>query len=79
MPSHALTLAAEEDLRGICRYTLETWGPDKADNYLGQIEDCLAGISSGRTQPRSFPHLPDGVCVHRFRHRYTFWMVIERQ
>ena len=48
MPSYDLTLAAEEDLRDIWRYTFETWGPEQADKYLGQFGDCFDGIGSRR-------------------------------
>lgn len=40
MKSYDLTLAAEEDLRGIWEYSCETWGIDQADRYLDQIEAC---------------------------------------
>ena len=39
MASYDLTLAAEEDLRDIWRYTLETWGSEQADKYLDQLGD----------------------------------------
>jgi toxin ParE1/3/4 len=77
MPSYELTLAAEEDLRGIWRYTFETWGPEQADKYLDQLEDCFDSIWSRRTSPKSLPQLPDGVCVHRCQHHYIFWIVID--
>ncbi len=44
MSSYDLTLAAEEDLRGIWRYTYETWGADQAEKYLDQIEACCTAI-----------------------------------
>jgi toxin ParE1/3/4 len=72
MPSHELTLAAEEDLRGIWRYTSETWGPEQADKDLGQLRDCFDAIGSRRTPPRSLPRLPEEVCIHRCQRHYTF-------
>lgn len=78
MPGYQITLAAEEDLRGIWRYTLDTWGPDQADKYLDQIEDCLDAIGVGRVRSRSFHRLPDGVCLHRCQRHYIFWIVIDR-
>ncbi len=78
MPGYQITLAAEEDLRGIWRYTHDTWGPEQADKYLYQIEDCFDAISVGRVHSRSFRRLPDGVYVHRCQHHYIFWIVIDR-
>jgi toxin ParE1/3/4 len=78
MPGYQITLAAEEDLRSIWRYTFDAWGPEQADKYLNQIEDCLDAIGDRRVRSRSFQHLPDGVCVHRCQHHYIFWIVIDR-
>jgi toxin ParE1/3/4 len=78
MSGYQITLAAEEDLRGIWRYTLDTWGPDQADKYLDQIEDCLDAIGVGRVRSQSFHRLPDGVCLHRCQRHYIFWIVIDR-
>jgi toxin ParE1/3/4 len=77
MPGYQITVAAEEDLRGIWRYTLDSWGPEQADRYLEQIEDCLDAIGDGRVRSRSFQRLPDGVCIHRCQHHYIFWIVID--
>lgn len=78
MPGYEITLAAEEDLREIWRYTLDTWGPEQADTYLVQIEDCLEAIGGGRVRSRSSQRLPGGVCVHRCQHHFIFWIVIDR-
>ena len=40
MQSYDLTLAAEEDLRDIWRYTYETWGFEQAETYFDRIEAC---------------------------------------
>lgn len=46
MKSYDLTLAAEEDLRGVWEYSRETWGIDQADRYLDQIEACCEAIGN---------------------------------
>ncbi len=78
MPSYDLTLAAQEDLRGIWRHTFENWGPDKADKYLDQLRHCFDAIAIRRAPSRSLPQLPDEVCIHRCQHHYTFWLAIDR-
>jgi toxin ParE1/3/4 len=78
MPSYDLTLAAEEDLKGVWRYTFETWGPEQADKYLGQLGDCFDAIGSRRAPSRSLPQLPDEICIHRCQRHYIFWRAIDR-
>lgn len=78
MPSYDLTLAAEEDLRGIWRYTFETWGHEQADKYLDQLGDCFDAIAIRRAQSRSLPQLPDEVRIHRCQHHCIFWLAIDR-
>lgn len=78
MASYDLTLAAEEDLRDIWRYTLETWGPEQADTYLDRLGDCLDKIGSRRAPPRSLAQLPDELCIHRCQRHYIFWLEIDR-
>ena len=79
MKSYALTLAAEEDLRGIWRYSHETWGLDQADRYLDQIEACCEAIGDGRAHGKANDALPSGVRVHRCEHHYIFWIAGDRQ
>src|SRR6056297_1525880 len=78
MASYDLTLAAEEDLRDIWRYTLETWGPEQADRYLDRLADCLDEIGRRRAPPRSLPQLPDEVSLQRCQRHYIFWLAIDR-
>ena len=48
MNTYDLTLAAEEDLRAIWRYTYETWGIEQAETYLEQITTCCESVGEGR-------------------------------
>lgn len=78
MASYDLTLAAEEDLRDIWWYTLETWEPEQTDKCLDQLGDCFDTIGSRRAPSRSSPQLPGEVCIHRCQSHYIFWIVIDR-
>ena len=78
MRAYDLTLAAEEDLRSIWRYTYDTWGADQADSYFGQIEDCCDAVGEGRVRSRSFDTLPEGVSIHRCEHHYIVWLDANR-
>lgn len=77
MANYQLTLAAEDDLRGIWRYTYDKWGPEQADMYLDQIGDCLDAIGLGRVHSRSSDKLPDGVYVYRCQKHFIFWIDID--
>ena len=77
MPSYRLTLAAEDDLRGIWRYSSDVWGPEQADTYLDQIGECLDAIGRGRVNSRSFDRLLAGIHVYRCQKHFVFWTVID--
>ena len=44
MKIYDLTLAAEEDLRGIWLYTCKTWGFEQAERYFDRIEACCEAV-----------------------------------
>ncbi len=74
MKSYSFTLAAEEDLRGIWRYTYETWGLNQAETYFNQIEACCEGVGNRRAQSRALEGLPDGIRIHRCENHYIVWL-----
>lgn len=78
MRSYDLTLAAEADLRGIWRYTYETWGFDQAETYFDRIEACCEAVGNRRTQSKTLDGLPDGIRIHRCEHHYIVWMDEDR-
>jgi toxin ParE1/3/4 len=78
MQSYDLTLAAEEDLRDIWRYTYETWGFEQAETYFDRIEACCEAVGDRRTRAKTFDRLPDGVRIHRFERHYIVWLEEDR-
>ena len=74
MQSYDLTLAAEEDLRGIWRYTYETWGFDQAETYFDRIEACCEAIGDRNTRSKTLKGLPDGVRIHCCEHHFIVWL-----
>ncbi len=78
MITYDLTLAAEEDLRVIWRYTYETWGLEQAEKYFNQIEACCEAVGEGRARSRSFDELPEDVRVYRCKHHYIVWLTGDR-
>lgn len=47
MTSHYLTTDAENDLREVARYTLDTWGTDIFDQYRAGLSDTFAANGNG--------------------------------
>ena len=78
MQSYDLTLAAEEDLRGIWLYTNERWGFDQAETYFGQIEACCQAVGDKHARSKTLDELPDDVRIHRCEHHYIVWLEDER-
>ena len=39
MPSYELAHEAEDDLRDIARYNIDTWGADQAERYAASLEN----------------------------------------
>ena len=78
MQSYDLTLAAEEDLRDIWRYTYETWGFEQAETYFDRIEACCEAVGDRRTRAKTFDRLPDGVPIHRCERHYIVWLEEDR-
>lgn len=74
MKPYDLTLGAEEDLRGIWRYTCEIWGLDQAEAYYDRIEVCCETVGTGRARSKTIDGLPEGVRIHRCEHHYIVWL-----
>ena len=78
MQSYDLTLAAETDLRGIWRYTYDTWGFDQAEKYFDQIEACCKAVGDRRARSKTLDGLQDGVHIHRCEHHFIVWLIGNR-
>ena len=78
MRAYDLTLAAEEDLRGIWLYSCRTWGAEQADRYLDLIETCCDAVGRGRARSMLVDGLPDGVHMHRCEHHRIVWLPAEQ-
>ncbi len=78
MKPYDLTLAAEEDLRGIWRYTHETWGFDQAETYFDRMEACCEAVGHKQAQSKTLDGLPDGIRIHRCEQHYIVWLDEDR-
>ena len=78
MKPYELTLATENDLRGIWQYTNDTWGLDQAETYFDKIEACFDAVGDRRARSKPIIGLPDGVRIHRREHHYIIWLDSDR-
>lgn len=66
MPDYRLSNQARSDLRGIARYTLETWGMEQARRYTDSLLGCFQKIAGAPLIGRPCDRVQKGY--HRFEH-----------
>ena len=70
MGEYELTPDAEEDLRGIARYTDRTWGRAQSRRYREQLEHRFTAIARGDVHTQgvdpSQPEIRRTYCQHHF-------------
>ena len=68
--NYVLTEAAEDDMRGIIRYTLREWGDVQVHRYLNKLEQgmaCLAACQQPFTDMSAlYPALRMAHCEHHY-------------
>ena len=74
MLSYRLTLLAEEDIKGIARYTLKQWGQKQSRHYASILGDHFQSISLGSVSSRSFSKRFPQVKVSHCEHHYVFYV-----
>ncbi|MEO8375795.1 MAG: type II toxin-antitoxin system RelE/ParE family toxin [Sphingomonas bacterium] len=72
IPSYALSLAAEADLRDITRYTRTQWGDAQARAYVAGLKSCIERIASGRSLSRDMAMLHPGLRMSHCERHYIF-------
>ncbi len=72
--AYDLTSDAAADLEGIWKTSFDRWGPDQADRYLAQIEDCLAQICAGEAVCTELPEVDLRLKSHHCQHHYIFFL-----
>lgn len=73
-----LTLADEEDLAEIWRYSFDRWGIKQADSYFDNLVECCEKITDGGVRSKTTEGLPLGVEVMRCQEHYIFFMPDDR-
>jgi len=79
MPDYELSIAAQDDLKDIARYTVDRWGLKQAKRYEALLVKGVRKISKGRLPPRVLlSHRPD-LLFARCEQHYIFYTPRETQ
>lgn len=80
MSGYKLTALAEEDLRAIARYTVDTWGVEQAKRYEALLLKRFQEIVQGNITPRVFlKNRPDLLFTHCEHHYIFYWQPRDRE
>jgi len=73
MTDYELSIAAQDDLKEIARYTVNKWGLKQAKRYEALLVKGFRNISKGHLPPRVLlSHRPD-LLFSRCEHHYIFY------
>lgn len=75
-----LTALAEEDLRAIARYTVNTWGIEQAKHYEALLLKRFQEIAQGNITPSAFLKSRSDLLFTHCEHHYIFyWRSTDRK
>ena len=75
--TYDITPGAERDIKEITNYTIEKWGIEAVDKYIGELENKLDAIGRGKEIKRLFNGIVPELYVSRFRYHLIFYLVVE--
>ncbi len=74
MSGYELTTLAEEDMKDIARYTIDTWGIEQAKRYETLLPKRFQEIGKDIITPRIFlKSRPDLLFTHCEHHYIFYW------
>ena len=77
MAEYILSERAQDDLRRIWHYTVDTWSIEQAKRYYNEILDTCEVIANGRSRPgSSFEGIRQGVHGFRLKHHVIFYRIL---
>ena len=79
MPEYELTVLAEEDLKSIARYTIDTWGLQQAKRYESLLANRFQQIAHGRLTSKVFLDHRQDLLVTHCEHHYNFFCTRDNQ
>ncbi|MES9992602.1 MAG: type II toxin-antitoxin system RelE/ParE family toxin [Candidatus Thiodiazotropha sp.] len=63
MPHFRIKAAAREDLKGIARYTEQTWGYEQRNNYLTEFDQAFHRLAENAKLGKACDHIRLGYRV----------------
>jgi toxin ParE1/3/4 len=73
--NYVLTSEAEQDLRGIIRYTRKKHGEKQVRTYVSQLKQGIKHLATGKGNSRLFPDIHPDLRMIRCEHHYIFCLV----
>ena len=73
MPTYRLSNDARQDLKEVTRYTLNMWGRDALEKYIGGLTKTFQAIGDGAVHRRSFSKRFPELLVTKYRYHYVFY------
>ncbi|MCD6526958.1 MAG: type II toxin-antitoxin system RelE/ParE family toxin [Desulfuromonas sp.] len=78
MQPYKLSTAAENDLRDVARYTLDTWGKKALEQYRKGLKDTFQSIAKDEMPKRVFSTAFPDLLVSKYRYHYIFYLTRNR-
>jgi toxin ParE1/3/4 len=80
MAEYILSERAQNDLRRIWHYTVDTWSIEQAKRYYNEILDTCEAIANGQSRPgSSFEGIRLGVHGFRMKHHVIFYRILQME
>lgn len=79
MLPYQLSKDAEQDLRDVAKYTINTWGRSGLQKYRTGLKNTLIAITKNEVQKRSFSKSFPELLVTKFRYHYIFYLTSRGQ
>ncbi|MFA5677389.1 MAG: type II toxin-antitoxin system RelE/ParE family toxin [Pseudomonas sp.] len=73
--SFRLTRDAQQDLRSISRYTVDTWGQEQSRKYVEGIRDTISLLAEFPGQGLAWLDVGEGVCSFPYGSHMLYYRV----
>lgn len=77
--NYELSLQAEDDLKNIWLYTLETWSVEQADRYVNIILDEIEYLSNNPEAGKNSNYIREGYLSSKVKSHLIFYRLLKRR
>lgn len=74
MLTYELSPTAEKDIQEVTRYTVNKWGREFLDKYIGGLKATFETIGDGSVLKREFSNQFPRVLVTKYRYHFVFYI-----